>query len=90
MDKTNLQPARAPDVAPRRGPMDDSGRRSHPISASINPAMQTIKYWAATAPFVTETRRSAKSLTTPLAPPAPRSARARWSAMIASGKTAVR
>jgi hypothetical protein len=35
VDKTNLQPARARDVAPRRGPMDDSGRGSHPISASI-------------------------------------------------------
>jgi hypothetical protein len=39
VDKTNLPPARARDVAPRRGPMDDSGRGSHPISASINPAM---------------------------------------------------
>ena len=34
MDKTNLQPARTRDVAPRRGPMDDSGRGLHPISAS--------------------------------------------------------
>ena len=42
VDKTNLHPARARDVAPRRVPMDDSGRSSHPISASINPAMQKI------------------------------------------------
>ena len=53
LDETNLQPARARDVAPRRGPVDDSRRGSHPISAPNQSAMPIIKNWAATAPDVT-------------------------------------
>jgi hypothetical protein len=34
VDKTNSQPAHVPDVAPRRGPMDNHRHGSRPISAS--------------------------------------------------------
>jgi hypothetical protein len=36
MDETILQPVRARDVVPRRSPMEDSRRGSHPITAPIN------------------------------------------------------
>ena len=40
LDKKNSQPARARDVAPRRGPMDDSRRGSHPTSNPNQSASQ--------------------------------------------------
>jgi hypothetical protein len=36
LEQTNLQPARAGDIAPRRNPVDGSRGGSHPISAPIN------------------------------------------------------
>jgi hypothetical protein len=82
-----MQPARACDVAPRRGPMDDSGRRSHPISASIKPAMQKIKNGPPEARSSLR-RGGFEILTLPLVPPAPPSARAIVAAMITMRTTA--
>ena len=42
-DETILPPARAGEVAPLRGPMDDSRCRSHPISAPNQSAMPIMK-----------------------------------------------
>jgi len=45
VDKTNLQPARASDVAPRRGLVDVSGRGSRRISASNPSGKANDKNW---------------------------------------------
>src|SRR5258708_19896208 len=50
LDETNLPPARAGDVVPRRVPMDDSRCGSHPISAPNQSAMPIIHNSAAIAP----------------------------------------
>jgi len=60
LDETNLQPARARGVVPRRGPIDDSRCGSHPISAPNYSAMPIIKKGPPPPPDITETRESAK------------------------------